>query len=130
MRFAIRRGISQVTVDLSPPELGRVNVRLEMRQGVVSALIQVEKAEARHLLMSGVDLLRQNLQVQGVELDFFDVYLGNQGNGGGNGDWTMPAFTPSSSETLRSESEQSAAVEGMSLTMAAVAGAGRVDVVV
>lgn len=106
MRLAIRRGISQVSVELSPPELGRLNLRLEMRHGAVSAVIQAEKAEARHLLLSGLEQLRQNLHVQGLELDFFDVHLGNHDNGAGSGDWPAPFSRPMFQQDAVAEESQ------------------------
>ncbi len=78
MRLSVHRQISRVSVQLSPPELGRVTIRLRMIHGVVSATVQTETADAQSFLASGVQQLRQNLQVQGIDLDSFDVFLGGQ----------------------------------------------------
>lgn len=78
MRFSIRRGMSQISMELDPPELGRVTLRMQMRAGVMSAALQTETVEARHLLTTGVEQLRRNLAAHGIELESFDVSVGGQ----------------------------------------------------
>ena len=73
MRMANRNGIKNITLQLSPPELGRVLVRVEARDGVVSAFLRVEKPEAAAQLSHNLAQLRENLKAQGIELAELDI---------------------------------------------------------
>jgi flagellar hook-length control protein FliK len=73
VQMAARRGLHRVTMDLSPPDLGRVTVELRFRDGTLAARIQTENLEARAALQAGVQQLRANLEAQGVRLENFDV---------------------------------------------------------
>ncbi len=88
MRMSVKRGISHVSLQLSPAELGQVTLRLKMNAGVVSATVEAENPDARHMLTSGLQQLRENLQVHGIELDSFDVFLtGGEAGEGQNQRW-------------------------------------------
>ncbi len=89
MRMSLQRGGRSLSLRLDPPELGRVTVRLTMRQGEVVATLRTETNQARDMLLTGGDQLRRNLEVQGVKLGNFDVFS-NEDDGGAteNGyDW-------------------------------------------
>ncbi|MBN2710947.1 MAG: flagellar hook-length control protein FliK [Planctomycetes bacterium] len=88
MRLSVKRGIQHVSLQLSPPDLGRVTLNLQMKNGVLNAEIRTENVDARQFLMSGLDQLKHNLQVQGIELEHFDVNLnGNGMSQGHEGAW-------------------------------------------
>lgn len=68
MKMANRNGVKHLTMELSPAELGKVMLRVEAKDGVVSAYLRVEKPEAAAQLGSSLDQLRQTLKQQGIEL--------------------------------------------------------------
>lgn len=68
MKMANRNGIKNLTMQLTPDELGKVMLRVESRDGVVNAYLRVEKPEAVAQLGSNLAQLRENLKAAGVEL--------------------------------------------------------------
>lgn len=86
MRMANRGGVKNLTLQLSPPELGKVLLRVESRDGVVSAFLRVEKAEAAAQLSNSLQNLRENLKAQGIELGELDIrQQGHHGQAAGDG---------------------------------------------
>lgn len=73
MKMANRGGVKNLTLQLSPPELGKVMLRVEARDGVVSAFLRVEKPEAASQLAGNLNQLRENLKAQGIELGELDI---------------------------------------------------------
>ncbi|MDR3210569.1 MAG: flagellar hook-length control protein FliK [Planctomycetota bacterium] len=67
VRLANRRGLQQISLQFSPPELGKVHIRVESRDGVVSASFRVETAEAAAQLRDGLAQLKENLRQVGIE---------------------------------------------------------------
>ncbi|MCC8108561.1 MAG: flagellar hook-length control protein FliK [Planctomycetes bacterium] len=61
-------GLTNLTMQLSPAELGRVMLRVESKKGVVSAHIRVEKKEALKELTATLSRLKENLEAQGIEV--------------------------------------------------------------
>jgi flagellar hook-length control protein FliK len=51
---------------MRPPELGRVDMRIEMRDGVIHASIHTEHAQTADLVRSALDDLRARLDADGV----------------------------------------------------------------
>lgn len=78
-RMANRNGVKNLTLQLSPAELGKVTLRVEARDGVVSAYLRVEKPETVAELTSSLQQLRENLKAQGIELGQLDIRQYNQG---------------------------------------------------
>ncbi len=110
-------GLKQITVQLSPPELGNVTVRMEVRNGSVSAVLHTQNIEARDILSSGLEHLRQTLQVQGVELRGFDVSLGagdasQNGTGQGKRKHRNPASQGETQAIGAAVEEENAAYRG------------------
>jgi hypothetical protein len=64
-----------VTVRLAPAGLGQVRIRLDMAQGQVSARFDVGGHEARRLLESDLDALRQTLEARGLRVEDLHVNL-------------------------------------------------------
>ncbi len=73
MKMSNRNGVKNLTMQLSPPELGKVMLRVEAKDGVVSAYLRVEKAEAASQLSLNLASLRENLKAQGIELATVDI---------------------------------------------------------
>ncbi len=73
MRQNSRNGVRNLTMQLSPPDLGKVMVRVESRNGVVSATFRVEQADSASQLQNGMQQLRDNLRAHGIEVGEFQV---------------------------------------------------------
>lgn len=64
---------SRATIDLDPPELGRIRVEARMSGGALELSIQAESAAARQILGERLGELRQALHQQGVVTGEFDL---------------------------------------------------------
>lgn len=62
-----------VTLKLSPAELGQVKVRVEIRDGVVTARFTAETEQARGLLRSDLESLRAGIEARGLRVDRLEV---------------------------------------------------------
>lgn len=79
MKMASKNGgVKNLTVQLTPDELGKVILRVESRDGVVNAYLRVEKPEAVAQLGSNLAQLRENLKQAGVELGEVTIEQRNQ----------------------------------------------------
>ncbi len=86
LRLNNRNGVRNLTMQLSPPDLGKVMVRVESRNGVVSATFRVEQADSASQLQNGMQQLRDNLRAHGIEVGEFLVQQDNfSANADGHG---------------------------------------------
>ena len=77
VRTVLRPGMRRADVELFPRDLGRVQVRLEVNRGEVSAVLRVESAEAMAALQQGsADLRgafeRASLTLSDLRFEFSD----------------------------------------------------------
>lgn len=74
-KFNIRsaNGISEAKLMLFPEQLGQVDVKLSMQNGVLTALFQTDSAMAKELLENQLSHLRVMLQAQGLSVDKLEV---------------------------------------------------------
>ena len=77
-------GTYQVRIEMRPPELGRVDMRVEIRDGVVHASIHAEHAQTADLVRSALHDLRARLDADGMRSGQFTV--DSQGAGSSNRD--------------------------------------------
>jgi flagellar hook-length control protein FliK len=74
----------ELTLRLSPPELGSLRLELRVEGGVMTARLEAETQIARTALIENLPALRERLAEQGVRIDRFDVDLmQQQGQGAG-----------------------------------------------
>jgi flagellar hook-length control protein FliK len=66
-------GSYRVRIELRPPELGRVDMRIEVKDGVVHASIHAEHAETAELVRNALDDLRARLDSDGVRAGTLEV---------------------------------------------------------
>lgn len=78
---AAERG-GEVTLRLSPPELGSVRLEVQVQDGVLVARLETETADARAAILENLPALRERLADQGVRVERFDVDLMNRQPGG------------------------------------------------
>ncbi|MDD3013551.1 MAG: flagellar hook-length control protein FliK [Candidatus Gastranaerophilales bacterium] len=65
----IKSGKSEITMSLRPESLGKVDIKIVSEKGVVTAQITTENSQVKEILNKEIDVLRQKLQDQGVNLD-------------------------------------------------------------
>ncbi|MDZ4658925.1 MAG: flagellar hook-length control protein FliK [Bythopirellula sp.] len=76
-----------IQMRLSPPELGSLRIEIAVRNGVLSANLEAETADARRLLLDNLPALRQRLAEQEIRIDKFEVDIrrdGGQSDGQAN----------------------------------------------
>lgn len=80
----VRRGNWELAFALDPPELGRVEVSLQMRAGELEARFTAQHGVARELLQEALPRLREGLLQSGMDVAQLQVGLGLQARSGGN----------------------------------------------
>ena len=73
-------GVKQLTVQLSPDELGKLSVSLQLQGKEVSAMIRAESPEAARVIHENLDVIKNALENQGLKVDKLDVQTGLAGN--------------------------------------------------
>lgn len=121
----------EVTIRLSPPELGALRLEVQVREGALTAHLQTETPEARTAILENLSALRERLADQGVRIERFDVDLMNRQPGGS----PQQAFSDQreSPRTWRPASEAAATVKQPASVPHAnktSAGPGRLNVIV
>ena len=81
---AMRNGATRLDLQLHPAELGPLGITLISRNGEVTAQLRSEKTETAELLTRQMDMIRVNLEQQGVKVDKIEVQLQNQQDNGQN----------------------------------------------
>lgn len=97
IRAELRPGLRHVRVDLDPPELGHLTIRVAMREGRVTAVIQAESATTFELLERQAPELRASLAQNGVEAQDLSIELGSgrsHGEQRGEGQGGQPPSSP------------------------------------
>jgi hypothetical protein len=77
MVWMIRGGEQRSRIYISPPELGRVEIELFVKQGGhIQASLSAESLSVKELIESNLAQLRQQLADHGLSVDSFDVMVG------------------------------------------------------
>lgn len=79
MHVMIKEGKQQANIQLSPPELGHLNLRLVMDQGHLQAHLATENPVAKELIEANMSQLRQQLAGLGFVVEEFSVQVGADG---------------------------------------------------
>ncbi|QGY39083.1 flagellar hook-length control protein FliK [Pseudodesulfovibrio cashew] len=79
-------GGKQLTLQLTPEDLGKLNILLQVNGKEVSASIRAENADAARLIADNIDMIRHSLESQGLKVDKLDVQTGLANNQSYN-DW-------------------------------------------
>ncbi|MCC7047959.1 MAG: flagellar hook-length control protein FliK [Alphaproteobacteria bacterium] len=86
VRKAVAAGLDEVTIQLRPDELGRIDVRMEVgKDGQVSAHIRADKPETLDLLQRDARGLERVLQEAGLRTDNNSLSFGLRGDNGAQG---------------------------------------------
>ena len=82
MATLARNGTAEMRLQLDPPDLGEIELRVRTSEGVVRGQLLVQHAEVKQLLDAQLQRLRAALEQQGLELEGLDVGLARNGSFG------------------------------------------------
>lgn len=74
-RVSMKKGLSEMRVQLVPPHLGKVLLRIKVGNQKMMALVKVETHEARQLIQENIHQLRESMAERGVIVEKFDVFV-------------------------------------------------------
>ena len=69
----VAEGIQEARIQLDPPELGSMELKLQVHQDQTSVQVQVQNNQVRDVLEANAQRLRDALAQQGMTLSGFDV---------------------------------------------------------
>ncbi len=75
INLAIKDGKDLLTINLTPPELGRLKVNLTSKREKIDAKIETENALVKEMLNSAVNQLKSSLSFNGLSLDNIEISL-------------------------------------------------------
>lgn len=73
MASIVRSGANSLTLNLKPAHLGSVNMEISMKDGSLQATLTADSVAAKHTLEAGLDMLRDQLNQQGIKIDRIEV---------------------------------------------------------
>ncbi len=76
----IKKGDNQVTIRLNPPELGRVSIKFQERDGQLTGLLEVDRVKTRYEIEHSLPEIIRNLTNSGVQIRRVEVVLTEQSN--------------------------------------------------
>jgi len=84
VQSAAEKGTAQMVVRLDPPDLGHLEIRLKMVQGVLTADLRVQSGSTKDILASTLPQIRSHLEQSGIRVgelmvDLHDDYVSGQG---------------------------------------------------
>ncbi|VAX19298.1 hypothetical protein MNBD_NITROSPINAE03-1707 [hydrothermal vent metagenome] len=62
-------GVSNIVVQIDPPNLGKVSIRISVRDNVVKAYMIAENHEVRSIIENNLDNLKNSMNNQGLKVD-------------------------------------------------------------
>jgi flagellar hook-length control protein FliK len=75
---SLRQGDQQLTIQLNPPELGRVFIKFQEQGNQITGLLEVDKAQTRYEIQQALPQIIRNLAECGVQIKRLEVVLTNQ----------------------------------------------------
>ncbi|MHC4431241.1 MAG: flagellar hook-length control protein FliK [Planctomycetota bacterium] len=69
----------QITIQLHPPELGKVSVKIEEQDAQITGVLEVSKAQTRSEIEQALPQIIRNLAGSGVQIGRFEVVLSQSG---------------------------------------------------
>ena len=73
-------GTKQLTLQLTPENLGKLSVVLQVQGKEVSATIRAENADAAKIIADNIDIIKSSLENQGLKVDKLEVQTGLTNN--------------------------------------------------
>lgn len=81
LQSELQRGLSRITVNMHPPELGKVKLNLVSNNSGLQAQIQVQNPQVQQIMEKNMPALREALNQQGLDGDEIDVSVESEGRG-------------------------------------------------
>lgn len=78
IKMAVREGGRELLVQLKPPELGHLTIRVTVADGAIHAHIIADRPEAARMLSQAISSLGQSLAELGLDVQDLDVALGGE----------------------------------------------------
>lgn len=78
----------QLTIRLTPPELGALQIDVTTRNGALTARLETETEAARQIILEHLPQLRESLQQIGATMERIDVQIGQHSREGQSG-WSQ-----------------------------------------
>jgi flagellar hook-length control protein FliK len=72
----LNNGAKQLTLQLTPENLGKLSIVLSVHGKEVSATIRAENADAHKIISDNLHIIKQSLESQGLKVDKLDVQTG------------------------------------------------------
>jgi len=123
LRVQLGPELRSATIQLSPPELGRISIRLRVERGELSAVVRAEKRETLAALQRHVPELEATLGQLGIRARQIDLQLGFEQQGARQD----PNGSPDSQGSRRHEHEPLAREHERRLLRTLSARAGGID---
>lgn len=79
IKSSVKQGTTQLDIQLNPESLGKVNVTLVSREGLITAQISAQTEAARHAIESQIMVLKDAFQSQGLKVEAVEVSVSPQG---------------------------------------------------
>jgi flagellar hook-length control protein FliK len=76
MFWMIRSGEQRSRIFINPPELGRLDLNLSIKDGHLQANLNAENVLVKEIIEENLNQLKQQLNSQGLTVDRFDVMVG------------------------------------------------------
>ena len=73
-------GTKQLTLQLTPENLGKLNIVLQVQGKEVNAVIRAESADAAKIIAENIDIIKSSLESQGLKVEKLEVQAGLTGN--------------------------------------------------
>lgn len=121
----LQNGTNRFDIRLDPPEMGRIDVRMEVRNdGTVSAHLTVEKTQTLDLLQRDARALQQALNDAGLraDSDSLNFSLRDQNAGGDGRDYAGSRGTGSAAAASAAIAEESIASAAYNINLSATGG--------
>ncbi len=83
----VRQGAKQLTLRLTPPDLGRVHLQIQVKEGEVRVLLRAENVDAGKMISENLTQMRQSLESQGLKVDKLEVQTQLADNQFKDSDW-------------------------------------------
>jgi len=109
----VRNGTAEMRLQLQPPDLGEIELRVRTTEAVVRGQVMVQHPEIKQLLDSQMERLRAALAEQGLELEGFDVSVGRDSRfAQADESWPGPSRSPGTFPPAGSRDESIAVESG------------------
>lgn len=106
--------IQQAEIHLDPPELGSMEIKMQLNQEQTSIQVQVQSPQVRDVLEANAQRLRDALAEQGLELAGFDVSQQQSESGQGGQQHDAPAGDSGNADTLMAAEDSDSATATVS----------------